>query len=76
MKLFFYLPFEHSEVLIHQKRSLELFEALGDEGYLKYAKQHYQSVKRFGRFPHRNSVLNRPSTAEEQLFLDRQSDIG
>ncbi len=69
MKLFFYLPFEHSEVLIHQKRSLELFEALGDEEYFKYAKEHYQVIERFGRFPHRNSILNRSSTIEEQLFL-------
>lgn len=73
MKLFFYLPFEHSEVLIYQKRSLELFEVLGDEEYLKYAKEHYQIIERFGRFPHRNSILNRPSTAEEQLFLVQQS---
>jgi uncharacterized protein (DUF924 family) len=76
MKLFFYLPFEHSEVLIHQKRSLELFEALGDEEYLKYAKEHYQAIERFGRFPHRNSILNRTSTREEQLFLDQKSQVG
>lgn len=66
---FFYLPFEHSEDLKEQERSLELFTALGDENSLKYAVEHHDIIARFGRFPHRNGVLGRESTPEELEFL-------
>lgn len=64
-RAFLYLPFEHSESLVDQNRSVLLFTALGDARYLKFAKLHRDIVERFGRFPHRNSILGRPSTIEE-----------
>lgn len=66
---FLYLPFEHSEDASDQAHSVKLFEALGDANYLSYAKAHQAIIDRFGRFPHRNAILGRPSTAEEQAFL-------
>jgi len=68
-KIFFYLPFEHSEALSEQDRAVELCAALGDEDYLKYAIAHRDVIDRFGRFPHRNEVLGRESTQEEVAFL-------
>ncbi len=68
-RMFFYLPFEHSEQLADQERSLALFTALGDPELLDYAVRHHEIIVRFGRFPHRNAVLGRPSTAQEQAFL-------
>ena len=64
-RTFFYLPFEHSEEMWAQDRSVELFTALGDANTLDFAKHHRDIIARFGRFPHRNAVLDRPSTAEE-----------
>jgi uncharacterized protein (DUF924 family) len=52
-----------------QNLALELFEALGDESYLNFAIAHRDVIERFGRFPHRNKVLGRLSTAEEITFL-------
>ena len=68
-RLFFYLPFEHSEALADQELSVALFDQLGDPLYLRYAKDHRDIIARFGRFPHRNALLQRPSTAEELAFL-------
>lgn len=68
-RIFLYMPFQHSEDVNVQARSVELFAALGDEGSLDYARQHRQIIERFGRFPHRNAVLGRASTAEELEFL-------
>jgi uncharacterized protein (DUF924 family) len=73
---FVYLPFEHSEALADQIECLRLFEQLGrDEpalsGLLEWAQKHYDIVARFGRFPHRNAALGRPSTAEEAEFLNQ-----
>jgi uncharacterized protein (DUF924 family) len=65
---FIYLPFEHAEDLAAQRRSLALHDALDPED-MKYAKRHYEIIARFGRFPHRNAMLGRPSTAEEVEFL-------
>lgn len=67
-QLFLYLPFEHSEVLADQQRACELMRPLGDELY-DYAVRHKAIIERFGRFPHRNSILGRESTAEEIEFL-------
>jgi uncharacterized protein (DUF924 family) len=67
---FFYLPFEHSENLADQERSVALCRAANDEEGVKYAEIHADIVRRFGRFPHRNRVLGRATTAEEQAFLD------
>ena len=66
---FFYLPFEHSENIVDQDRGVELFTALGDKNMLEYMINHRDIIARFGRFPHRNEVLDRKSTAEEIEFL-------
>jgi uncharacterized protein (DUF924 family) len=78
-RVFFYLPLEHSESLADQQRSVTLFEQLAtdagdaDRGafanFADFARQHQAIIQRFGRFPHRNAVLGRSSTAEETAFL-------
>lgn len=70
LRFFFYLPFEHSEDLADQQRSVELVSALGDKDLLGYATAHRDVIARFGRFPHRNAALGRISTPEEQAWLD------
>jgi uncharacterized protein (DUF924 family) len=65
---FLYLPFMHSEHLPDQLRCVELFRNSPDN--LKYAEQHADIIRRFGRFPHRNGVLGRATTPDEQAFLD------
>ena len=70
MRNFFYLPFQHSEQLAEQERGLALYRAWGDKDNLKWADVHADIIRRFGRFPHRNAVLGRQTTAEEQAFLD------
>ena len=67
---FFYLPFEHSESLADQDRCVTLFRAAGDAELLKWAELHADIIRKFGRFPHRNAVLGRATTAAEQAFLD------
>ena len=67
---FLYIPFEHSEDPADQERSLRLFRANDDAEALKWAELHADIIGRFGRFPHRNVILGRNSTAEEQAFLD------
>ena len=67
---FFYLPFEHSELLEDQERACALFRAEGDADKLKWAELHADIIRRFGRFPHRNAALGRTTTPEEQAFLD------
>lgn len=69
-RAFFYLPFEHSENLADQERCLVLVGAMGDADLLKWAALHADIIRRFGRFPHRNAVLGRDTTPEEQAFLD------
>jgi uncharacterized protein (DUF924 family) len=71
---FFYLPFMHSESLADQERSVTLNEALGDADSVKYAHHHHDIVARFGRFPHRNAILGRETTPEEEAFL-KESDF-
>lgn len=70
---FFYLPFEHSENLEHQRQSLALFEQLSDDpdsqSTIDYAIKHLKVIERFGRFPHRNQILGRETTPEETEFL-------
>ena len=65
-RTFAYLPFEHSENLQDQERSLRLFE--GNENF-EWARKHHEVIRRFGRFPHRNAALGRASTTEEIAFL-------
>ncbi len=60
-----YMPFQHSEVLADQQRSLALFTALGDAEQLRYAHLHHDVIARFGRFPQRNAALGRADRPEE-----------
>ena len=69
LRMFFYLPYEHSEAIADQKRSMELFAGIGDPGLMKYAELHRDLIERFGRFPHRNAALGRESTREEIDYL-------
>ena len=62
---FLYMPFQHSENLADQERSILLFTALGDPSQLEYAKRHHDVIERFGRFPHRNAILGRAPRSEE-----------
>ena len=68
-----YMPFEHAENVKAQHRSLQLFGALaqemGDDDPLVWARKHAEVVFRFGRYPHRNAVLGRASTPEEEQYL-------
>jgi len=78
-RVFFYLPLEHSESLQHQEQSVKYFGELGSlaspehkpifEEYLNFAVRHRDIIARFGRFPHRNKILGRESTADELAFL-------
>jgi uncharacterized protein (DUF924 family) len=70
MRTFFYLPFEHSEDTADQERAVALYKAIGDADGLKWAELHADIIRRFGRFPHRNAVLGRTTTPDEQAFLD------
>ena len=67
---FLYLPFMHSEHLPDQIRCVELFRAGDNAENLGYAEVHADIIRRFGRFPHRNPILGRITTPEEQAFLD------
>ena len=75
LRLFFYLPFGHSESLADQERSVALSEALGEPN-LSHAKRHRDIIRRFGRFPHRNPILGRAMTPEEQRYLDEGGYAG
>ena len=71
---FVYLPFEHAEDVSHQRTSVQLFQQLEHDepaltGLAEWAVRHHDIVARFGRFPHRNAALGRPSTDEELAFL-------
>ena len=68
-RAFMYMPFMHSERLEDQRRSVALFEALGEERSTVAAHRHLEIIARFGRFPHRNAVLGREATPEESAFL-------
>ncbi len=78
-RVFFYLPLEHAEDPAHQAHSVQLFRALADtvptaqhavfEPFADYALRHQAVITRFGRFPHRNAILGRTSSAEEIAFL-------
>jgi len=78
-RVFFYMPLQHAEDRDAQRRSVECFEGLLAEvsplqrplfeDFLDYARRHGAVIERFGRFPHRNAILGRPSTAEELAFL-------
>jgi uncharacterized protein (DUF924 family) len=67
---FLYMPFMHSEHLADQLRCVQLFRNTDHADNLKYAEDHADIIRRFGRFPHRNPILGRSTTPEEQAFLD------
>ena len=66
---FLYMPLMHSEKSADQQQSVDIFAKLGKKDYLKYAIAHQEVIDRFGRFPHRNIILGRESTATEIEFL-------
>ena len=70
-RMFFYLPYEHSENLADQNESVRLFSAMGIEDYTKYAIAHQKVIEEFGRFPHRNAALGRINTKDEELYLSK-----
>ena len=71
LREFLYLPFMHSEHLADQLRCIELQRAAGHTDSLKWAEHHADIIRRFGRFPHRNRLVGRTTTPEEQAFLDQ-----
>jgi len=76
LREFLYLPFMHSEHLADQLHCVDLFRKVGGADNLKYAEDHAAIIRRFGRFPHRNRILGRPMTAEEQAYLDQDGFQG
>jgi len=66
---FFFLPYMHSEELAAQERGLDLYRELGEQDGYFYALVHYDAIRRFGRFPHRNPVLGRETTPAEAAYL-------
>ncbi len=69
VRSFAYMPFDHSENLADQDRAVELLSPIS-ENHAYHARSHRDLIARFGRFPHRNDILGRTTTAEEQAFLD------
>lgn len=68
-RAFLYMPFMHSENLADQDRAVALYEAAGLRDSLKWVRHHRDLIRRFGRFPHRNRILGRPSTTDELDYL-------
>jgi uncharacterized protein (DUF924 family) len=75
LRVFFYIPFGHSEHLADQERSVMLNRRLGEPN-LTLAERHRDIIRRFGRFPHRNPILGRPMRPEEQEYLDEGGFAG
>jgi uncharacterized protein (DUF924 family) len=73
-RMFLYLPLEHSESREDQALAVELISRLGDEEWTRYALEHKAIIDRFGRFPYRNAILDRSSTAEELAALQDRAD--
>ncbi len=83
-RVFFYMPLEHSERIEMQQHSVIAFQSLANmsmpetvklyQAFLRYAVMHYDIIKQFGRFPHRNLILGRTSTEAEVLFLSQSHD--
>jgi uncharacterized protein (DUF924 family) len=70
MRQFIYMPLMHSEDMADQEHCCALFRATDNADNIKFADIHADIIRRFGRFPHRNAVLGRDTTAEEQAYLD------
>ena len=71
-RAFLYLPYMHSENIDDQEKSLILFNQPGLENNFKFAQHHYDIIKNFGRFPHRNEILGRESTSGEVKYLNSE----
>jgi uncharacterized protein (DUF924 family) len=69
MKGFLYIPFMHSESIADHEKAVELFSIKGLESSLDFEQKHKTIIEKFGRYPHRNSILGRESTPEETEFL-------
>lgn len=76
LRLFFYMPFEHSEALSDQERSVALHRTLPGKDADAWAVKHYDVIAKFGRFPHRNAALGRANTPAEQAYLDAGGGFG
>lgn len=68
-KPFIYMPFMHSESVVIHEKAVELFSEPGLENNLDFEHRHFDIIKKFGRYPHRNEILGRTSTPEEIIFL-------
>ena len=83
-RIFFYMPLQHAESLEAQEESVAAYKRLSEEvseelraryeGFLGYAQAHRELIRQFGRFPHRNKVLGRANTPEEQAYLSAHPD--
>ncbi len=71
---FLYMPFQHSEALADQDRSLMLFTALGNANSLDFARKHHDMIARYGRFPARNAALGRPNRPGEDAAIEASKD--
>ncbi|MGB6397020.1 MAG: DUF924 family protein [Bradyrhizobium sp.] len=74
-KAFLYMPFMHSESAVIHEEGARLFSEVGLESHLAYEEEHRLVIQRFGRFPHRNAILGRASTAEEDVYLAQDQDL-
>lgn len=70
-RAFVYMPYMHSESLLIHEQALRLFDQPGLENNLEFERQHLELIRRFGRYPHRNAVLGRESTAAEREYLQQ-----
>ena len=70
-RTFLYMPFMHSESKLIHLEAVKLFESLGNQTTLEFEHKHKEIIDRFGRYPHRNTLLGRSSTEEELLFLQQ-----
>jgi uncharacterized protein (DUF924 family) len=75
IRIFFYLPLAHSEDMRDQEEAVRLNTTVNEE-FARHARGHRDIIARFGRFPHRNSILGRDTTPEEQAFLDEGGFAG
>ena len=76
LQQFVYMPLMHSENLVDQAHCVALFETTGDPNNIKHARIHADIIRRFARFPHRNSGLGRRTTDQEVAFLDEGGFAG
>lgn len=76
LRRFFYLPLQHAEDTVLQDRQLALFQAMERPADDRWAEHHHAIIERFGRFPHRNMALGRPSTPQELAFLEQDGFRG